>query len=510
MIRTCEFAREWVHFLSLWILFAIVPFCFAAERQPFIVPNVRDSAGHLFVCETHGRNLADVIGSALGACSAAVVRIAPLPNGQGGLTSVTDPWVQDGLVFGMLGRKPAVLEMPGERAFRGWASVYFKDMVSSGRLLRPWKNAGQDDEQGRFDCGGNLMSTPPVKGYPFGRLLVGRDMSLAIRKFLASQKVQCDKGGLVELETRFLHVGHVDEIIGFLPSDTKLGFKLISASPLAGLRLLDLQPKETPLFCKKGSQVHIGRVTGAGIRFLEDSVFDFGSSSWNYVRILSGRAKGLVARVYQAQGHRLLTDKVFDFREIGSGEMAGMTATSALHFGVLGHLENMPIWPEVPENGSQYLAVSGSLEWVDNEAAPFPAFIQAGELQADKGFRKGNMRADSLCRRAEVLVREALGGIPDSDVIRLPVLFTAAPDGQDAFSLVPSLVNFQIFNRTLLIPVTFFGETDPFEAEARRLLSLPGFDLRFVDVWDDLHRKYGGIHCGTNVQRIPSGIPSAN
>ena len=94
-----------------------------------------------------------------------------------------------------------------------------------------------------IDWFGNLESTPPFadtdgKTFPWGRILVGRQRELgmhdAIMQFLKFQNLQWPP---IVLDTSFLLIGHVDEIVNFVP--TKTGFKVILASPQLGYELLE-------------------------------------------------------------------------------------------------------------------------------------------------------------------------------------------------------------------------------------------------------------------------------
>jgi protein-arginine deiminase len=93
-----------------------------------------------------------------------------------------------------------------------------------------------------FNYGGNLEVSPPVKvggkNFPLGRMIYGatgrpgEDMD--IDKFLTAQVVQDP----VRLDTSWLTVGHVDEILTFLPVG-KGGFRLAMASAQRALDILD-------------------------------------------------------------------------------------------------------------------------------------------------------------------------------------------------------------------------------------------------------------------------------
>lgn len=107
-----------------------------------------------------------------------------------------------------------------------------------------------------LDSFGNLECTPPYGDYPFGRIVYGmldaevprfleysdgtRDpdpgMAENVVRFLQSQLVQAPIG----IETGWLTVGHVDEILSFLPMrDARLGFRVVYASAYLGLEILE-------------------------------------------------------------------------------------------------------------------------------------------------------------------------------------------------------------------------------------------------------------------------------
>ncbi|HZS38154.1 MAG TPA: protein-arginine deiminase family protein [Polyangia bacterium] len=98
-------------------------------------------------------------------------------------------------------------------------------------------------DSGSLDSFGNLDSIPPYKtaqsDYPFGRVLIGstpqRHMDDALRDFLNAQKVQ---GPNFYIDTTWLFVGHVDEVLSFAQAPTPRGFKLLIASPTRARQVL--------------------------------------------------------------------------------------------------------------------------------------------------------------------------------------------------------------------------------------------------------------------------------
>lgn len=95
--------------------------------------------------------------------------------------------------------------------------------------------------QGSAVFGGNIESTPPVTGAPLGKIVLG-NRSLAdggefmdpdVLRLLVAQRRQ----PIVELDTTWLDVGHVDEMLAVVPHATS-GFSVLHASSAMALALL--------------------------------------------------------------------------------------------------------------------------------------------------------------------------------------------------------------------------------------------------------------------------------
>ncbi|MET9731925.1 protein-arginine deiminase domain-containing protein [Streptomyces sp. NPDC006458] len=111
-----------------------------------------------------------------------------------------------------------------------------------GRETRGWET---------LNSFGNLETIPPYtaqggRSYPAGRIIMGRRESggarpsREIRALLRSQGLQ----NPLLLDTSWLHVGHVDEFVQFLPADTPRGWRIGIADPQAGLDLLRMAQRE--------------------------------------------------------------------------------------------------------------------------------------------------------------------------------------------------------------------------------------------------------------------------
>jgi hypothetical protein len=187
-----------------------------------------------------------------------------------------DRWAQDvmELGFSSMPRKqkpspgpswhlPVVLRT-GEDRFKRRGAGYGLDQYPRAELLAPdsgyYEALPPTKDASSLDAFGSLECSPPVKAfgreYPFGRIIHGHDAARPMHKevlnFLYAQQVQSP----LSIDTSWLHVGHVDEMISFCPLPTAADrwkrFKLVVASPRVALDILrDLVAKKqgnVPMF----------------------------------------------------------------------------------------------------------------------------------------------------------------------------------------------------------------------------------------------------------------------
>lgn len=96
-----------------------------------------------------------------------------------------------------------------------------------------------------LDSFGNLEVTPPLPGWPLGRIYYGGRSGTSeriveeVRTFLKAQQVQAPA---LELDTTWLHISHTDETAVFIPNPGagpgEKPFKVLVASPAAAARIL--------------------------------------------------------------------------------------------------------------------------------------------------------------------------------------------------------------------------------------------------------------------------------
>lgn len=182
----------------------------------------------------------------------------PAPQQAGGRYSV-DRWMQDAMEPGYASMPrsggshdvwhlPAILRTANDRAHPSfdWGPI---DQYPRNDLLAANLGFLQALPPGigtSLDSFGNLECSPPFthsgtrKEYKFGRIVYGsdslRDMKQEVRELLVAQRVQEP----FPIDTSWLTVGHVDEVISFCPlKNAPRKFKVLLASPNRALELIE-------------------------------------------------------------------------------------------------------------------------------------------------------------------------------------------------------------------------------------------------------------------------------
>ncbi len=154
----------------------------------------------------------------------------------------TDVWMQDCMEIGFSNLPgvgyQTVMRNPRNRDLQRFAATLRKADFG-------YHEKGSLSPDTTFDSTGNLECSPPVtsaagKVYPWGRMYFGPGragelMDSEVKEFLKKQIVQES----IEINTNTLAVGHVDEIISFVPGPGKQGFKLLLASPKVAFDILN-------------------------------------------------------------------------------------------------------------------------------------------------------------------------------------------------------------------------------------------------------------------------------
>ncbi len=218
------------------------------QVAPFILLSNLNKGKALYVKECPGRNEA-FLQNLKELVTEAKCELVIVPEGEPYRQS--NIWLQDTMEIGyseMPGQKMnVVLKANRNRSLDefaknqllgpdfGWIQVgTYRDGYGGGRGRNRW-----------LDWYGNLEVTPPLPGYPFGRIYYGfnpegpKEASLnpEIVGMLEAQNVQ---GPALRLDTGWLLIKHADEIISFVPSsDPDHPYKLLVVDTEAMIALLE-------------------------------------------------------------------------------------------------------------------------------------------------------------------------------------------------------------------------------------------------------------------------------
>jgi protein-arginine deiminase len=171
----------------------------------------------------------------------------------GALRTVTtdDAWMQD--IF-----EPGYASIPGpDGAPQGMrvlinsvnddrrvgSRITYTDLVGRDVAAVHTEHVPTPDEDRDFDSMGDVETVPPTPGHPLGTIITGGDGFRPGPKGPAPEMLTLlrsqDAQRVVSLDTSWLSVGHVDEVVQFLPAPgSRLGWRAVVADPAAGVALL--------------------------------------------------------------------------------------------------------------------------------------------------------------------------------------------------------------------------------------------------------------------------------
>ncbi len=128
-------------------------------------------------------------------------------------------------------------------AFREAGNVVFSTLRGPDAAALVSFDPKHEDQMDSLNSFGNLETIPPYvngdKKYPLGRVIRGHTAKFhpdfTFEKMVESQGVQPP----VYVDTSWLLVAHIDEVISFAPNDTKRGWSLFYADPTKAKQMFD-------------------------------------------------------------------------------------------------------------------------------------------------------------------------------------------------------------------------------------------------------------------------------
>lgn len=178
----------------------------------------------------------------------------------------SDIWMQDTVEFCVRGDKPVALL--GLRAKHNQSLIcgpldqrveaYLSEKLPSVECLK----IGEPRAGCRWiDWYGNLEVSPPVPGSAHGRILTGKQKERSFHPdvlgFLEKQKTQWPP---VFIDVSWLTIGHVDEVVNFVPAPDRKGWRALLPCPETALKALEGLAETQPVFIGKRGETTVGKL----------------------------------------------------------------------------------------------------------------------------------------------------------------------------------------------------------------------------------------------------------
>ncbi|MFO0809077.1 MAG: protein-arginine deiminase family protein [Gemmataceae bacterium] len=398
----------------------------------------------------------------------------------------------------------------------GWVKEYLLGYHSGvfqiGRdFLDPPTGTG-----GSGDYGGNLELMPPTPNAPLGTIVVGSTMSTPLRRFLWSQDVQ----GLITLPTKWLQVGHMDEVVSF----DQVANRVIIADPVdayAQMQAIPVADRGKSVFFAPGNTlagtVLVHSATNPTIRVLTQiDLSGATGADWAYIRIYdsgSSGAKGQIGLISAWGNGWVEVSQVWDTTSnITTNQIVGDISPSFYRWTNDVAAPAAPFethWFREPGIDDKFVLLQRSLTLRNGT----PAAVTVQEVLADPSFSTVNIEGvKANIDEIKYILNTAAGGPSVLSFVSVPDLFFGRPaDAQafngsrSAYAFAPGLANVQIIADQYYFPRPFApqnaGGQDIFEAAVRSRLAGGPLSVLFVDDWSSYHNGFGEVHCGSLVMR---------
>jgi hypothetical protein len=314
------------------------------------------------------------------------------------------------------------------------------------------------------------------------------------RSFLEAQSVQ----PILTFDTSWLHVGHVDEVVIFVPSNAPKGFKLLmSSTQLATSILTEAAANGAPVTDLFRGKKRLNIISGDHWMEVDASV--------SVATLLS---------THQTANDDLQIEKLTPIENRLRTGLA-LTADDVVH---------LPVYYDLPDTPS------GATTGRTSAHFPHPINQQVVSRLDDMGNLQRHVIVNRIfgprmapAAALDVLTRAHVNG---ATLPRLQAMVghwewqrkdtplgtasgIAATFGVGEASIRTHANNRNKFTSGGLVKNNWDriwipeDNVDLFEASVQILLEDIGLAVHWVDDWDTYHRQFGEIHCGTNVVRTP-------
>jgi len=330
--------------------------------------------------------------------------------------------------------------------------------------------------------------TWPFEGWPLGRYIEGDKADSEFRTFIISQNIQAQNKymGFLYVVTDWLTVGHIDEILSFIPSNHAV---LVASPKMAVDKLHEL------LVAEHGD---------AAMR-VSDYDESYTTKTVKEVLVKPIAGKYLIARLTE--------------------DIEPATTTFSLDTNVFTRLPAFPDFLRIGVEYVQILTATNNLitvtrgEWATNDAGSEPSMHNAGaiiyclnDVVRENLYKPSPEREGPflhLQRQRSILSAGLAPVVPT--FVELPVLFFRPypndPDQSRKYkftALSGNVINGLVLGGSL-ITIDPMGPQVAGVDQFRQLIDsqLSGLIAPvYINAWE-LQRYHGGVHCGSNARREP-------
>jgi hypothetical protein len=532
-------------------LFTIAPFLLLCGIQPatqvFVVNMAGDSGNQNFIYD-----LAEACQAVFGAAKVplpADTSSPPTPVAHGftgpfylidGAKVSGDPWIQDEIEIGYCFAPHASIHVVLHcKRNRGLDKFVHADLPGSKMGLFDALHA-PDDQSDSPHYGGNLEATPPVKEATpaiaagaagpavkahspalFGKILLGDAKPRAVdsdyRDFLIAQHVQ----PVLPIDTAWLAVGHVDEIISFVADSSAKGYKMLFASINTMTVLLQETVKVS--VASGRTNLHRGKwarpLAGGVVEYSEISVEDLLAKSKAFNdQVRSEKMipidQRLKTGLHLAESDIVRIPTYFEPPPVAAASFSNVR-TAALTVGMVNMLVAdkhlmipKPFGPRMKVSDAQdvlkrvfsrlgvnppvRMPAAGDVRWVEpgDSATTVASYYTDAPTAADRqniiDFIKGT---DTLTAANQTLVSAEAAALATANVAAAGLVSKLTP------AIAPGQVGAWF---RIAVPD---NKVDVIEAYMLSVLDPLGVTVHFVDDWF-YHSLVGEAHCATNAVRV--------
>jgi len=386
-----------------------------------------------------------------------------------------DVWVQDEVELGYVrwptlsgtdNDMPVVWDLP--RYYDQYGSD-LRNWPENDLLAQDFGHFEKGTKWGDGTMGGNFEVTPPLTGYPFGRVIMGSYVSQDIKDFIDNQNEQVP---YVQCDTSWTVVRHIDEVINFV--EVGPGFKVLVADTSEAVSILENMNDEDSGTAESGST-----------STLVDNDQNWDTDEWKdgFIEITAGPAHGQVRKIASNTSNTItvtpdwdsetgtaesgtnntLTDDDKEWKDdhwkqgriditagTGSGQWRAITGNDA---------DTISVWPDWDsDSGTAESGTNNTL--VDNDKSWSANYWQGGSIEITAGTGSGQVREISSNTPTTIMVSTNWTTNPDSTS---QYEVTAYPDSTSQYEVkayAQRTSEYTVVERDAYRAVCFEGDED--------------------------------------------------